>query len=243
MYIESVSDGRRFLEVASEVTRKKPVVILKGGRTEAGARAVASHTGSLAGSYAIYLAAFKKVGVLPVDSIEELYDVTKGLALLPQPKGNKILIVTSSGGSGIIATDYSEMLGLNVTSLTNKIAATLRERLPSYCIVKNPLDLTGDATADRYDTVLREVVNDPNVDIVLTIFGDPIPKANEVIEKYFRLGKTIVPVYLGGGDVEEVEKELMHSKGIPVFPTPERGIRVIKALYEYMSYLARVKGK
>ena len=241
MYIESVSHGKRFLEVAQEVTKRKPIIVLKSGRTAAGARAVASHTGSLAGEYRIYLAAFKKAGVIPVDSIEELYDVTKGLALLPKPKGNRVLIITSSGGSGIISTDYSELLGLKVTSLASETAEELRKVLPSYCIVRNPLDLTGDATAERYSVTLERVIKDPNVDIVLTIFGDPIPNANNVVEKYYNKGKTIVPVYLGGGDVEEKEKALMHSKGIPVFPTPERGVKVVRALYEYTLHIEKVR--
>jgi len=241
MYLESVSNGKKFLEVASEVSKKKPIVVLKSGRTASGAKAVASHTGSLAGEYNIYLAAFKKANVIPVDSIEELYDVTKGLALLPRPRGNNVLIITSSGGSGIISTDYSEQLGLKVTSLKEETVKALKEKLPPYCIIKNPLDLTGDATSDRYDKTLEEVVKDPNVDLILTIFGDPISGASEVVEKYFNLSKTIIPIYLGGGRVEEEEKAKMHSKGIPVFPTPERGVRVAKAIYEYTKNLYKRK--
>ena len=238
MYIEAVSDGRRFIEVADEVSRRKPVVILKSGRTEAGARAVASHTGSLAGSYQLYLAAFRKVGAVAVDSIEELYDVAKGLALLPRPRGDKVLIITSSGGSGIISTDCTEAYGMRMASLRGDVADSLRRKLPRHCIVRNPLDLTGDADAERYDSALEEVFKDPDIDIVVTIFGDPIPKASEVVGKWFRRGKTVIPVYLGGGDVEEREKALMHSRGIPVFPTPERGVRVAKALWDYTKYLA-----
>jgi len=241
MYIEAVSDGRRFIRLAEEISLKKPIVILKSGRTEAGARAVASHTGSLAGSYQLYLAAFRKVGAIPVDSIEELYDVSKGLALLPRPKGNRVLIVTSSGGSGIISTDYVEMLGMKMADLRNEIATTLKSKLPPHCIVRNPLDVTGDANAERYNIVLNEVFKDEDIDIIITIFGDPIPNATEVVEKWFRKGKTIIPVYLGGGRVEEVEKTKMHSKGIPVFPTPERGVKVAKALWTYTEYLLKKK--
>ncbi len=240
MYIEAVSDGRKFIQVASEVTKVKPVVVLKSGRTEAGAKAVASHTGSLAGSYKLYLAAFMKAGVIPVDSIEELYDVTKGLALLPRPKGKNVQIVTSSGGSGIISTDYVESLGLRMAKMSDDVREALRKELPSYCIVKNPLDLTGDADAERYDTALNHLFKDEDIDIIITIFGDPIPGAAEVIRKWFDKGKVVVPVYLGGGEVEDIEKGKMHSMGIPVYPTPERAVKVVKALWTYTSYLKRM---
>ena len=237
MYIEAVSDGRRFLRLARRITRTKPLVILKSGRTEAGARAVASHTGSLAGSYRLYEAAFRQVGAVPVDTIEELYDVTKGLALLPRPKGRNVQIVTSSGGSGIISADYVEILGLRIAEMKEEVKKALEDKLPSRCIVKNPIDLTGDADAERYDLTLSELFKDEEIDIIVVIFGDPITGAAEVIKKWFRKGKVIIPVYLGGGKVEEEERKLMHSAGIPVFPTPERALKVAKALWEYSSYL------
>ncbi len=243
MYIEAVSNGRRFIELAEEVSKKKPIVILKSGRTEAGVRAVKSHTGSLAGSYQLYLAAFRKVGAIPVDSIEELYDVTKGLALLPRVKGNRVQIVTSSGGSGIISTDYAELEGLKVVELREGVAKALREKLPPHCIVRNPLDLTGDADAQRYDMAFEELFKDPDIDIIVTIFGDPIPGVAEVVKKWLGKGKVLIPVYLGGGEVEEEERRKMHSQGIPVFPTPERGVKVAKALWEYSKYLMIAAGK
>ncbi len=237
MYMEAVRDGRKFIEVASEVTRKKPVVILKSGRTEAGAKAVASHTGSLAGSYKLYLAAFRKAGAIPVDSVEELYDVSKGLAFLPKPRGPRVQIITSSGGSGIISTDYVEQLGLKMATLSDEVKEALRKELPEYCIVKNPLDLTGDADAERYDTALKHVFRDESIDIVITIFGDPIPGASEIVKKWFMKGKVLIPVYLGGGDVEKVERRKMNESGIPAYPTPERAVRVAKALWDYTFYL------
>ncbi|MCD6324310.1 MAG: CoA-binding protein [Desulfurococcales archaeon] len=237
MYIEAVRDGKRFINVVSEVTTKKPVVILKSGRTVSGAKAVASHTGSLAGSYALYLAAFRKAGAIPVDGIEELYDVTKGLAFLPKPKGPRVQIVTSSGGSGIISTDNVEELGLKMASLSEDIKYSLKDELPDYCIIKNPLDLTGDADAERYDIALKHVFRDDSVDIVIVIFGDPIPGASEVMRKWFGKGKVLVPVYLGGGDVEKVERRKMNEAGIPAYPTPERAVKVVRALWDYTTYL------
>ena len=237
MYIESVRDGRRFLRVATETSLKKPVVVLKSGRTPSGVRAVASHTGSLAGSYAIYYSAFRKAGIAVADTIEELYDIAKGLALLPRTDGERIQIVTSSGGSGIVSVDYAEMLGLRLASLEESSRESLRSELPTHCIVGNPLDLTGDADAERYDKVLKVLVKDPNIDVILTIFGDPIPGASEVIKKWFNSGKTIVPVYIGGGSVEVVERRKMHESRIPTFKTPERAVKVVKALVDYARFL------
>lgn len=237
MYIESVRDGRRFLRVATETSLVKPVVVLKSGRTPSGARAVASHTGSLAGSYGVYYSAFRKAGIAVADTIEELYDVSKGLALLPRTEGDRVQIVTSSGGSGILSVDYAEMLGLRLANLDESSKESLRSELPSHCIVGNPLDLTGDADASRYDKVLRILVKDPNIDVILTIFGDPIPNASDVIRKWFSSGKTIVPVYIGGGSVEAVERRKMHESGIPTFKTPERAVKVVKALVDYARFL------
>jgi acetyl coenzyme A synthetase (ADP forming)-like protein len=237
MYIESIRDGRRFLRVATETSLKKPVVVLKSGRTPSGVRAVASHTGSLAGSYAIYYSAFRKAGIAVADTIEELYDIAKGLALLPRTDGERIQIVTSSGGSGIVSVDYAEMLGLRLASLEESSRESLRSELPTHCIVGNPLDLTGDADAERYDKVLKVLVKDPNIDVILTIFGDPIPGASEVIKKWFNSGKTIVPVYIGGGSVEVVERRKMHESRIPTFKTPERAVKVVKALVDYTRFL------
>lgn len=237
MYIESVKDGRRFLKVATETSLVKPVVVLKSGRTPSGVRAVASHTGSLAGSYAIYYSAFRKAGIAVADTIEELYDMAKGLALLPRTYGDRVQIVTSSGGSGIVSVDYAEMLGLRLANLDDSSKESLRSELPSHCIVGNPLDLTGDADASRYDKVLRVLAKDPNIDIVLTIFGDPIPNASEVVKRWFNSGKTIVPVYIGGGSVEVVERRKMHESRIPTFKTPERAVKVMKALVDYTRFL------
>ncbi len=240
MYIESVRDGRRFLRVAIETSRKKPVVVLKSGRTPSGMKAVASHTGSLAGSYAIYRSAFRKAGIVVADTIEELYDIAKGLALLPRTEGDRIQIVTSSGGSGIVSVDYAETLNLRLANLSESSKENLRSELPPHCIVGNPLDLTGDADAARYDRVLKILVGDPNIDVILTIFGDPIPNASDVIKKWFNSGKTIVPVYIGGGAVEAVERRKMHESQIPTFKTPERAVKVVRALIDYTRFLRTV---
>ncbi|MGZ8449677.1 MAG: acetate--CoA ligase family protein, partial [Candidatus Deferrimicrobiaceae bacterium] len=219
LYIEGVKDAGKFLAALRKC--RKPVVIFKAGRTERGRKAAESHTRSLAGKDEIYDAVFRQNGVHRAATLEELYDFAKALAYVPPPKGPRMLIVTSSGGSAIIATDVAEEEGLRVVPLSTTLSGKLREILPSHCIVGNPLDLTGDTDAARYRNVLGAA--EEEFDVVMTIFGDPIPGASEVI----RPGRCELVSYLGGADVERAERLLFHEKKIAVFPTPERAVKAL----------------
>ena len=219
LYIEGVKDAAKFLSAVRACP--KPVVIFKAGRTERGRKAAESHTRSLAGRDEIYDAVFRQNGVHRAATLEELYDFAKALAYVPPPEGPRTLIVTSSGGSAIIATDVAEEEGLRVTPLSPALSRKLREILPSHCIVGNPLDLTGDTDAARYRNVLDAA--DGEYDVVMTIFGDPIPGASEVI----RPGRCELVAYLGGADVEREERVRFHEKKIAVFPTPERAVKAL----------------
>jgi acetyltransferase len=219
LYIEGVKDAGKFLSAVRQCG--KPIVIFKAGRTERGRKAAESHTRSLAGKDEIYDAVFRQYGVHRASTLEELYDVSKALAYLPPPPGPKTLIVTSSGGAAIIATDVAEEEGFRIASLPPGLATRLREILPAHCIVGNPLDLTGDTDAERYRKVLSAA--DGYYDVVMTIFGDPIPGASDVV----RPGKCDLVAYLGGADVEREERGKMHEKKIAVFPTPERAVRAL----------------
>ncbi len=219
LYIEGVKDAGKFLSAVRKC--RKPIVIFKAGRTEQGRKAAESHTRSLAGKDEIYDAVFRQFGVHRASTLEELYDFSKALAYLPPPAGPNMLIVTSSGGSAIIATDVAEEEGFRVSSLPPELAGRLREILPAHCIVGNPLDLTGDTDAQRYQKVLAAA--EGHYDVVMTIFGDPIPGASEVI----RPGKCDLVCYLGGADVERQERGKMHEKKIAVFPTPERAVKAL----------------
>ncbi|MBK5094973.1 MAG: acetate--CoA ligase family protein [Deltaproteobacteria bacterium] len=219
LYIEGVKDAGKFLSAVRMC--KKPIVIFKAGRTEKGRKAAESHTRSLAGKDEIYDAVFRQYGVHRAETLEELYDFSKALAYLPPPKGPKTMIVTSSGGSAIIATDVAEEEGFRVDSLPPDLAARLREILPAHCIVGNPLDLTGDTDAERYRKVLAAA--DGHFDVVMTIFGDPIAGAVDVI----RPGKCDLVAYLGGADVEREERGKMGERKIAVFPTPERAVKAL----------------
>jgi len=219
LYIEGVKDAAKFLSAVRACP--KPVVIFKAGRTERGRQAAESHTRSLAGRDEIYDAVFRQNGVHRAATLEELYDFAKALAYVPPPDGPRMLIVTSSGGSAIIATDVAEEEGLRVTPLPPALGGKLREILPPHCIVGNPLDLTGDTDAVRYRKVLEAA--DGEYDVVMAIFGDPIPGASEVI----RPGRCELVAYLGGAEVERAERLLLHEKKIAVFPTPERAVKAL----------------
>ncbi len=219
LYIEGVKDPAKFLAAVRKC--RKPIVILKPGRTERGRKAAESHTRSLAGSDAIYDGLFRQLGIHRASTLEELYDFAKALAYLPAPTGPRMLIVTSSGGSAVIATDVADEEGFNVTQLPRAMADQLREFLPPHCIIGNPLDLTGDANAEWYRRVLTAA--EGHYDVVMSIFGDPIPGASTVI----RPDRCDLVSYLGGAEVERAERLLLHEKKIAVFPTPERAVRAL----------------
>lgn len=222
IYMEGVKVAQKFLQAVRHC--RKPLVVLKAGRTPKGRRAAESHTRSLAGQDGVYEGVFRQFGVHRAQDLEQLYDFSKALAYLPRPKGPRLLIVTSSGGSGILATDTAEMTGLDVAPLPEEVAGKLRGVLPRHCIVANPLDLTGDATAQMYREVVAAAA--PSFDAIALIFGDPIPGASEVVT----MTPPQVVIYLGGAEVERQERLLFHRKGIPVFPTPERGVRALAEL-------------
>jgi acetyltransferase len=217
LYLEGVKDAGKFLSAVKKC--QKPIVVFKAGRTEQGRKAAESHTRSLAGKDEIYDAVFRQFGIHRAASLEELYDFSKALAYVPAPAGPRMLIVTSSGGSAIVATDVAADNGFRISPLPAPLAARLREFLPSHFIVGNPLDLTGDGDAECFRHVIATARD--HYDVVLTIFGDPIPGASKALEP----GKPDLVAYLGGADVERAERLLFHEKGIAVFPTPERAVK------------------
>jgi acetyl coenzyme A synthetase (ADP forming)-like protein len=235
LYLEGIRNGRKFIEVAEKLVRKKPLLVLKGGRTPKGIEAAKSHTRSLAGSDSVFDAVLKRVGAARVHSVEELYDGCKALSSLPPPPGPNVAIVTSSGGSGILATDACEELGLNVVSLPESLGEILQRNLPSECIIQNPLDLTGGATSQMYDEALSVLLPSETIHSVLLIVGDPMPGIAEIVTKYAGSGKPVVPVMLGGGEVERKERAELASMKLPVFPSPTRGAKALAVLARYSS--------
>ncbi len=219
LYIEGVKDAGKFLAAVKKCA--KPIVIFKAGRTAQGRKAAESHTRSLAGKDEIYDSVFRQFKIHRAVSLEELYDFSKALAYVPAPAGPKMLIVTSSGGSAIIATDVASDNGFRISPLPAALASRLREFLPAHFIVGNPLDLTGDGTAELFRQVIATARD--HYDVVMTIFGDPIPGAAASLEP----GNRDLVAYLGGADVERTERLRFHEKGIAVFPTPDRAVKAL----------------
>ncbi|AAL81209.1 CoA-binding protein [Pyrococcus furiosus DSM 3638] len=229
LYIEGVKDGRKFLDALRYAASKKPVIILKAGKSRAGARAAASHTGSLAGSYEIYRAAFRQAGAIEVEEMEELFDAAKAFEMYERA-GRRVAIITNSGGPGVLATDKLERLGLEIAKLTEETVEELRSFLPPQCSVKNPVDLIADADYERYKRAIEVVCRDENVDAILVICVPPIFIPSEEIARAVveaNCDKPIIVNFMAGELVREGIK-ILESKKIKNFPTPERAA---KALY------------
>jgi len=227
LYLEGVKRPAYFLAALEEGT--KPLVILKAGRTSQGSRAAESHTKSLAGTDAVYEALFRKYRVYRADNLEELFDFAKALAYLPRPQGRRLMLTTSSGGAAILAIDEAENAGLTAPPPTPALKERLRQMLPAHCAVGNPVDLTGDAISTPH--LYKEVMDAARAeyDAQVVIFGDPIPGAADQVTP----GAAELVVFLGGAEVEREERQKLYEKGVPVFPTPERGIRALAQFFRF----------
>ena len=242
LYLESIEEGRRFLKVASRVVKRKPIIVLKGGTSTAGARAAGSHTGALVGSFVAYRAAFNKSGVIMAESVEELFNQAIAFTGQPMPKGEGIAIVTNAGGPGILATDLCAKLGLKLAGLSRKTRNSLRERLPPAASTGNPIDILGDARADRYRFAVEKVLEDENVNAVVVLLTpqamtESLRTAESIVEIQRRLDdKPILAVFMGGGAVDDASNYLRENS-IPCFDFPEKAIKTAAALFEYSSFL------
>ncbi|MHA1488283.1 MAG: acetate--CoA ligase family protein [Promethearchaeota archaeon] len=245
LYLEGLTDGKEFMKVSRDVVRKKPIIILKGGRTKAGMKASASHTGSLAGNSEIFAAAIRQTGVIMADTFEELYDFAKIFAFLSPLKGPGIFIIESSGGAGTLAADTSDKLGLKLPRPNEEAIKRLKEVLPPLCVFSNPFDLgTAAFNPEAFKKVINENMSNNEIHAFLTIFADPILGVEKILNQdSTKTEKPIIVVYFGGFDIETKERKKLHSMEIPVFPSCERGIRAINALIKYSQFLDDFKGK
>ena len=246
LYLESIEDGRRFIEVARRVVLRKPVVVLKGGTSTAGSRAAGSHTGALVGSFVAYQTAFNKSGVIMTESVEELFNYATAFTDQPLPKGEGVAIVTNAGGPGILATDLCEKLGVKLAHLSRRTLKSLRGKLPPAASTGNPIDILGDARADRYRFAMEKVLEDENVNALVLLLTpqamtETLATAEGIVEIQRRLGdKPILAVFMGGGTVEEASEYLKDNE-IPCFDFPEKAIKTIAALFEYSRFLKEPK--
>ena len=236
-YVESIDEGRRFLRAAREATAKKPVILVKAGATAAGARAAASHTGSLAGFERAYSAAFLQGGLLRAGTIEELCDLALGFALQPVPEKDPLLIVTNAGGPAIMAADAAEILGIPLVEIPPDSRERFRPALPPAASLGNPVDVIGDARADRYREVLMAMRDDPSTGSVLVLLTpqamtEPEETARVVASALSGSGKTVLASFLGEESVREA-RTILGREGIPQYPGPERAVRTLGAMIAY----------
>ncbi|RMF90096.1 MAG: hypothetical protein D6733_04720 [Methanobacteriota archaeon] len=245
LYIESLKDGRRFMEAAKKTVPEKPVVILKSGRTEAGARATSSHTGSLSGSDAAYEAAFRQTGALRVYTIMELFDAAKALAYQPPAKGDRIAVVTNAGGPGVMAADQLYTRGLRLAELPKDVVKELDSFLPPAWSRSNPVDILGDATPERYGETLRVLSGCEEVDgivVILTpqVMTRPMETARIVVESVRGVRKPVTAAWVGlSGRPSE---DYLDSEGIPELTFPERAADAMAALVHRGRVLRRIQG-
>jgi len=255
-YLESIENGKKFLEVVSNATRKKPIIILKSGVSEAGARAASSHTGALAGSDIAYELAFKKCGVLRAQTIEALFDIGEIFLYQPIPHENSFAIITNAGGPGIVATDAFEREKIKFARFSEPILHLLRENLPPEAAIFNPIDLVGDAPPDRYRFTIETIFglnreksdNIINNDDITTqgalILMSPQAQTHpdDVASLILELtssklsDKPIVCAFLGEKSVKKA-RQFLQQNGVPCYPFPERGARSLKALINRGEYL------
>jgi acetyltransferase len=239
-YIEGLPDGQEFMRVARETSKTKPVVAIKSGITQAGARAVTSHTGSLAGSEQAYQAAFRQAGVVRVTSLEDLFDCARAFGYLPPLRGDRIAIVTNAGGPGILATDALERAGLTLARFDPERIRALEQFLPDAASAANPVDLLGDARADRYRFALEQVCADPHVDAVLVILAPQAlteyeATARVVAETMANAPIPILACFMGEARMEAATA-ILDRHHVPNFPYPERAALVLKAMSTYRTY-------
>ncbi|MCC6046819.1 MAG: CoA-binding protein [Desulfurococcaceae archaeon] len=249
LYIEGVERGREFLDTLMEVTKYKPVVVLKSGRTEAGARAASSHTGSLAGSDAVYDAAFKQCGVIRAYSMEELFDFATALGMQPPAAGDRVAVLTVGGGSGVMATDALVDLGLKVPRLSDDTVAKLRRVLLPFASPYNPVDVTGSAVDEHLVEAIEIILKSGEVDAVMWLPYYMVPgitpelnrKFLSRVRKVFQEIGRIVPIVgvATGGSYTAIYAREAESMGIPMYISPERAAKAIKALVDYGRWLKR----
>lgn len=237
LYLEGLKDGKDFMRAAYKVSGKKPIIAIKVGRTKAGMKAASSHTGSMAGSDQAFDAAFRKVGVLRVKSMEELFDIAKLISVNGIRDVANVAIVTNAGGPGIIASDAIEESTLKLANLSEETVRRLMEKLPPMANFYNPIDVIGDADSSRYEYAIKCVIEDKNVDVVLVLLTPQlmtdIAETAKVITK-FKGEKPIVTSFIGRHRVLE-GIEILKTGGIPNFPFPERAVKALDVVNRYFN--------
>ncbi|NLG73788.1 MAG: acetate--CoA ligase family protein, partial [Chloroflexi bacterium] len=241
IYMETIGDARAFLSAAREVALTKPIIVIKPGRTEGAAKAAASHTGSLTGSDEVLEVAFRRSGVLRVNSIAELFYMAEVLAKQPRPNNRRLTILTNAGGPGVLATDALITNGGELAELSPETMQAFDELLPAAWSHNNPVDILGDASPERYAKALEIAASDPNSDGMLVILTpqsmtDPTATA-EMLKPYAQsLGKPVIASWMGGADIEKGEM-ILNQANIPTFPYPDTAAKMFTYMAKYAENL------
>ncbi len=241
VYTEGLTDGQRFIKVCREVSRKKPIVFLKAGKNEAGAKAVSSHTGSLAGSYAAYQAALKQSGVIEVQTLSELFTVAWTLGTQPLPKNKRVAMTTNAGGAAALAADSIDFYGFSLAKIAPKIQERLRTKLNPSAQVSNPVDMLGSVSPEDYHWSLENLDADDGVDVLLPILVpqalvDTPGVAQAWIDIKNKSNKTLLAILTGKHSTLEAEQALNRA-GVPVFTYPDQVGPALKGLWDHKEYL------
>lgn len=240
IYMEGLKAGRRFVEIARNISRNKPIVVLKGGVTSESARRAMSHTASIAGSDSIFNAAFKDAGIIRVQDIEELFNASLALAKQPPMKGKRVAVVSNVGGPAILAADAIVKEGLELAHLTEETKKIITGHYPGVDVI-NPIDIIADARAHRFKVIIEHVLKDPNVDGVMVInmlkscFFEP-EDAKVLPQVANEFHKPIVDVPAGAEDFKQVTDVLIDSR-IPTYDLPDKAAKALKVLFEYNKIL------
>lgn len=240
-YLEAISDGRAFVDAVSQLVRGKPFVALTAGSSDAGAKAVSSHTGSLAGSRVAYDAAFRKAGAIRAATVEELFDLAEGFSRQPLPMCPGVAILTNAGGPAILATDACEALGVALSDFDTPTTAALREVLPAAASVYNPVDILGDAEAERFEKAARILVRDPGVGSLVVILTpqamtEPDATAETIVRVARESGTPTFAVFMGDATVASAVG-ILKNGGVPSYPFPERAIATLAAMRRHALHL------
>jgi acetyl coenzyme A synthetase (ADP forming)-like protein len=247
MYLENFGNPRTFTRLAREITKTKPVIVVKSGRSAAGARAASSHTGALAGADSAIDGLLRQCGVLRAETVEEMFDLAMAFSHQPVPRGNRVAIVTNAGGPGIIIADACEAQGLAVTELTEATRARLAAQLPAEASVQNPVDMIASATAQSYRMAVEAVLADERVDAVIAAFVPPLGiRQEDVAEAIVKAaaaagGKPVLAVLMGREGLPAGLAEL-NAAGIPGYRFPESAVRALAAMHRQRVWQERPAG-
>lgn len=248
LYLEGIkqTEGKNLYEIVQRISLKKPIILLKGGLTQQGQKAAASHTGAISSQIEILQAVFKQSGVLQAVDTLQLFDMARILTTGQMPKGRKIAIITNAGGFGVLTTDELVQKGFDLTTLSQETVEFLKSKMPPAVSLANPIDLIGDADTERYKLALDKVLEDPNVDIVILIIllslsyveSDIIDVINDAKSNF----KKPIIVTTIGGDFTQMMVRMMEENQIPTFPNPQRTVDAVRALITFSEFCRRKEG-